>query len=94
MKMLHVTIYASDIDASIDFYQKAVGFAAGEVISPRPDVHFFFVSAHNNKYEHSYKIHQQKCDQIYHSDQYIILILPNRARHRREHGDYKKKDQM
>ena len=106
MKMLHVTLYAKDIDASIDFYQKAAGFSivrekrsgdkrvvflndgtqdfcleiakgneqmhfegknislgiasadlekererladlgisAGEVISPRPDVHFFFVS--------------------------------------------------
>ena len=27
MKILHVTIYASDIDASIDFYQKATGLS-------------------------------------------------------------------
>ena len=27
MKILHVTIYASDIDASIDFYQKVTGLS-------------------------------------------------------------------
>ena len=27
MKILHVTIYASDIDASIDFYQKVAGLS-------------------------------------------------------------------
>ena len=40
MKIEHVTIYASDIEASIDFYQKV----AGPLISPRPDVRFFFIS--------------------------------------------------
>ena len=106
MKMMHVTIYAKDIDASIGFYEKAVGFSvvdekrvgdnravfmndgsqdfcfellkgdeqthyegkmislgvgcadldrererlaglgieAGELISPRPDVRFFYIS--------------------------------------------------